>query len=448
MTIDLATGVPSLPAAARQYLQQKPLEPVWAAARERLERNGLAVTSSPVRVDLDEEGQQLLAGVVGTPVTSQPGKGVSVRIDLLDAALRRSAANAGVVGVLTALSGPLVDRRAARAEKATQTADLWSHVETALASVSLAGAPWVSEFLGDLRRGGLLTRAGERAATVITEACAVLAVLGETVPLARSVEDLRAALPAPARFELGELATRCTGTAHGLDAGTPAAALVLRAVAVASGQPLPTTAAAVRLLWASVGVAADEVSGTVLVWGIRPSGDDAWSQMMRDRADLGLVTHVTLQEWRQAAGAVHWADAGSIVHVCENPQVLQAAARAAVRSPLLCLSGNPATVALAVTDALVAGGVAVRYHGDFDVEGVKITSRLIGRGVTSWRMGADDYREAVALVGVDGGLPLSASVVATPWDPDLARAMNCTRVAVHEEALLDVLLSDLRELTN
>ena len=60
-----------------------------------------------------------------------------------------------------------------------------------------------------------------------------------------------------------------------------------------------------------------------------------------------------------------------------------------------------------------------------------------------WRMGADDYRQALALVGVDGALPLSGPVASTPWDPDLATEMNRALVAVHEEALLTVLLEDL-----
>jgi hypothetical protein len=44
------------------------------------------------------------------------------------------------------------------------------------------------------------------------------------------------------------------------------------------------------LLWQRVGVSTDEISGTVITWGLRPPGGDRWSAMIRERADLGLIT--------------------------------------------------------------------------------------------------------------------------------------------------------------
>ena len=191
------------------------------------------------------------------------------------------------------------------------------------------------------------------------------------------------------------------------------------------------------------GVAPDAVSGTMLVWGLRPPGPGPWAAMMGARADLGLVTHVSLQEWRAAAGAEPWLRPGQVLFACENPQVMQAAARAGAPGPLCCTSGNPATVALAVLDALVAAGVDVAYHGDFDVEGVAIAGRLYARGARPWRFGADDYTAALASTGRASTLALTGPVGPTPWDGGLGPAMNSTGVAVHEEALLEVLLGDL-----
>jgi hypothetical protein len=56
-----------------------------------------------------------------------------------------------------------------------------------------------------------------------------------------------------------------------------------------------------RSLWQRVGVSTDEISGTVLVWAVRPPGVDRWSAMMRERADLGLVTHLTVHELQRSA---------------------------------------------------------------------------------------------------------------------------------------------------
>lgn len=40
----------------------------------------------------------------------------------------------------------------------------------------------------------------------------------------------------------------------------------------------------------------DEISGTVITYGLRPPGADRWSAMMRERAGLGLITHLTVHE--------------------------------------------------------------------------------------------------------------------------------------------------------
>lgn len=40
--------------------------------------------------------------------------------------------------------------------------------------------------------------------------------------------------------------------------------------------------------------------------------------------------------------------------------------------------------------------------------------------------------------------PLTGRVEATPWDDELPTAMVTADVAVHEEALIDVLLDDLK----
>ena len=106
---------------------------------------------------------------------------------------------------------------------------------------------------------------------------------------------------------------------------------------------MPGSAADRRELWQALGVATDAVSGTVLVWRLRPPGADRWSTMLRERADLGLITHLTLHELERA-GKVVFAEPRQTVSVCENPQVLQAAVRAGTDPPLICLSGNPASV--------------------------------------------------------------------------------------------------------
>ena len=164
--------------------------------------------------------------------------------------------------------------------------------------------------------------------------------------------------------------------------------------------------------------------------------------MMRDRADLGLVTHLTLHELAVADSTL-WLPPRQVVSVCENPQVMQAAVRAKTTTPLLCLSGNPATVGTRLLARLIKAGNPVRYHGDFDWPGVSIAARVMERGATAWRMSAEDYTSAVAALDADHAVVLTGRPVETPWDPALAAAMSTQGLAVHEEFVLSDLLQDL-----
>jgi len=439
-----AAGPGPLPDPLRAYLGAPCLAPMWAAARARLEGNELKV-SGTLTLTIDEAGADHLSGLLGAPVRRGAAGTIRLPLARLDGALRASMGARGLLSVLAELTGgPLTNRRAQASASDAARADLLMSLEEQLDAAGLGGAGWAGPWLAGVRATGQLTRAGATAGVAIQRAVAVLGALAAVQPLADTdLSALRAGAPVPATFELGELATICCGGAHGLDPGEAATALVLRALAAAYGQGVPASASGRRALWLTAGVAPDAVSGTVLLWGLRPPGHGPWAAMMGARADQGLVTHVTLQEWRAAAAGEPWAAPGQVVFACENPQVLQAAARAGVLGPLCCTSGNPATVALAALDALVTAGVIVRYHGDFDVEGVAIARRLFARGVQPWRFGADDYTRAVATSGGQSALTLTGEVGSTPWDARLRTEMNACRVAVHEEALLSVLLGDL-----
>jgi uncharacterized protein (TIGR02679 family) len=405
-----------------------------------LERNSLAPTGA-LYVDVTYQAAEDLSGLLRRPV---PEGRVKLSLADLDVALRASAAASGLVAVVAELTGgPLVDRKAAGAALRASRLGLWESWENALERAGLQGGPWVPEWQDGLRRTGLLTRAGDAAPVVIQQTMAVLMALATVLPLAKQdAEAVRQSIPVAPSFELAELASRSCADAHALDDGRVTTALVLRALAAATGESVPTNAARRRELWALVGVSPDAVSGTLLVWALRPPGPGSWAAMMRTRAELGVVTHVTLQEWPIASGQP-WAPHGERVYVCENPQVAQAAARAGTTRPVLCTSGNPATVATLALDKLVADGADVAYHGDFDAAGVRIADRLFNRGLHPWRFTERDYLAALASTDSSSSLPLAGDVPDTWWSPGLATAMRSHGLAVHEEALMELLLNDL-----
>jgi hypothetical protein len=90
-------------------------------------------------------------------------------------------------------------------------------------------------------------------------------------------------------------------------------------------------------LWAAFGVQKDSLSPSVLVLGLRPSGDDPLICGLRAMAEASEPARITLSQvrrWPFGSGA------GSDVFVFENPSILaEAAARGWAEPPLVCTSG-------------------------------------------------------------------------------------------------------------
>lgn len=407
-----------LPAGLRAYLSAPSLQPLWPVLRDRLERTGHAIRGT-VTVDLDDNGADQLSGLLGRPVRAGT---TQVKLAALDVALRSSTAGRGLVAVVAELTGgPLRDRPAERDKAHARREQLWAEVDRLLAGHGLSGQDWTRPWTDWLRRGGVLTRLpADQASQAVAIAVGTLAAVLDSDRTTTGI---------------AELASGMTGDAHGLDDGAPAAALVLRGLAFALDVPPPTSAAERRLLWQRVGVSTDEISGTIITYGLRPPGTDRWSAMMRERADLGLITHLTVHELRRAGELTR---PGEIVHACENPQVLQRLAAASVDRPLACTSGNPAAAG-----SLLLGRAVVRYHGDFDWPGIAIARRITDQGAQPWRLGCADYCEAVERLPAGRRLMLTGHAETTPWDSGLSPAMMAANVAVHEEAVVDQLLADL-----
>lgn len=370
-----------IPPSLRNYLLTPSLQPLWSGLRERLERTGHALRGS-ISVRLDDDGADRLSGLLGRAI---PAGEIRIRLVDLDTSLRSSIAGCGLVAAVADLTGgPLRNRPAERDAARVGRQRLWAYLDLLLTEHNLAAQDWVPQWTEWCRRGGLLTR--RPAADAITTLSIAVQVL------ARVLDDSHPPTG------LAELASEIIGDAHGLDGGVPAA-LVLRALAVALDAAPAASAAERRLLWQRVGVSTDEVSGTVITWALRPPGRDRWSAMMRERADLGLVTHLTVHELQRAAGLTR---PGEIIHACENPQVLQRLAAAGVEHPVACMSGNPAAAGM----TLLARTVML-YHGDFDWPGIAIARRIFDRGARPWRFGRMDYVDAVDHLPADNRLGLS-----------------------------------------
>ena len=343
------------------------------------------------------------------------GGSLTVRVAEVEALLRDAGICDSLREAVEALSGPLIDVRAER-----RAADaLWAAL---FGDDDGRSAPWVD----DLRATGLLRRLSRNNP-----------VAART--LLRQAREIEQRLPA-AGLPLAELAAAVTGDSHALDPGTPLGTIAVRVAASVGTVDAWDGTEAWREAWTSVGVLCDELSAPVLIVNLRGDGTTVTDRALALHAGAGEPYRLTTRQLLREPPTFGPATTPRTVYVCENPTVVAAAANrlGAAGAPLVCIEGQPKTAARVLLGRLVAAGIRLAYHGDFDWAGIHIGNLVMRRhGAVPWRFSTADYRAA------RGGRPLEGQSVAAAWDAQLAAAMVDTGRAVHEEEVLDVLLRDL-----
>jgi uncharacterized protein (TIGR02679 family) len=393
----------------------KGLAPLWQVIHGRLS-SGRPVTR--VRVGpLDLEQRTALADLLG--LARLPGDYATVQLQLVDQVLIDSV-GMSARAVVEQLIGPVTDRAADRARAEAERTELWDWLAR---HPVVQAQPVLAQWAHEMRRSGVMGGSVARTRDLLSN---VLAVIAE--------------LPA-AGDPLPVLADRVLHDTHALDDDTRLSALVLRALVLIYDVPPPANAQERRALWERAGVADDDLSNTVLAAGLRPTGDDIASQILRACAAAGHVAALTLSQLR-ASDLDHGIPAE--VWVFENPSMLaMALARFGRRCPPIAVTaGWPNSAAIALLSKLAAAGATLHYHGDFDGEGLRIAANVAARtGAIPWRMTSADYLAAVA----EG--PGVGRVTPAPWDADLAAHLTQVGVTVPEERLAQKLLDVLRPVT-
>jgi uncharacterized protein (TIGR02679 family) len=386
----------------------KDLAPLWRAIHDRLS-SGRAV--SRVKLGPLDLGQQTaLADLLG--LARLPGEYATVSLPQIDEVLIDSV-GVDAHAVVSRLIGPVADRAGDRARADAERAEVWAWLA---AHPVVRAQPVLATWAHDIKRSGVVGGSVPRTRELLAKALNVLAEL-----------------PAPGD-PLPVLADRVLKDTHALDDDTRLSALVLRALALIYDVPPPVNAQERRALWERAGVADDELSNVVLAAGIAPAGDDIASQILRACAGCGHVAALTLGQLRASP-----LDQGipAEVWIFENPSMLAVAlARFGRRCPpIVVTAGWPNSAAIALLSKLAAAGALLRYHGDFDGEGLRIAANVAARtGAIPWRMTSQDYLDAVA----EG--PAVGRVTPAPWDADLAAHVTQAGVTVPEERLAERLL--------
>ncbi|HWG22704.1 TIGR02679 family protein [Actinospica sp.] len=380
------------------------------------------------------------------------GNSLTVRLEEIEAILRTSGIHpGGLRAAVEELTGPIPDNKA----NAHAEAQAWRHAHEPLDEAVEGNAFLEDWWTRPHTRGAFKRLAGGDAAAARTLASQTAAVL--------------AALPADG-ISLPVLAARATGDAHALDADRPVGRLVLAATEQWAYSLSPNPEGLIvmpkseqrRAQWAELGVSLDELSSRVLVLALpgNAAGPGSLGRLLAVAREHGEPLALTLRQINQGTATSEQAsnserEAANTepdpfgvgrgeVFVCENPAVLEAAARqlGPACPPLLCVEGHLSAAARALLRALRERGARFRYHGDFDWGGVRIANSVFTLiDAAPWRYTFRDYLEAVDReqgAPLNTGEPCDAS-----WDPHLRAAISARAVRVEEEHVLTELLADL-----
>jgi uncharacterized protein (TIGR02679 family) len=394
---------------------------LFSAARRSLERTGADLTGQVSVAEPDDAERKALIGLTGQ---YRPAgvKRVTVSLATLDA-FTHAALGLTLPEAIAAIDGKPLRHRPA--ERATLTAARAAARGRAEASPLFASRSWFRTWLDEI--GPVVTRlVNQDGVARLDEAVRVLEAIER-----RTDDQLPYLLPA--------LAEQATGDTKALGRGTTTATLVLRALALREQTPVPASAEEIRLLWDACGVVVDDLASRVLVLNMLASGDGLGS-WLADAKRYGTPFQVTLHQLTVHPIRVQASD----VFVCENPAILRKAAQqlGPACPPILCTEGRASTAFHRIAHLVTADGSLLKYHGDFDWDGVDMANQIITRhGAQPWLMTRADYSAAVRTDG--DGIALRGKPRATPWEPDLAEAMAQAGVAVFEEAVADSLIAAL-----
>lgn len=383
--------------------------------------------------DLEASERRALAGLLGRQHLAADS--MRIRRSELDEALARAGIAGTLRDALELLDGPLSDRKADRVARE----QAWS------AALARAEEPRLVRMLADVTGATLVKRLSAsdpaRAELLLAQAARVLA-----------------RLPAHG-ISRAQLAAETLGDSHGLDTGRPVATIVLRVCAAGpsahaiEAAQLQDAEETVRERWARLGVTVNELALPALCLNlpVHPGIENVHAGLqgaipLDASPALGLSrsgepVHVSLRRLLRRPPA--WRVTGRDVFVCENPNIVAIAADrlGSACAPLVCTDGMPSAAQQTLLAQLAAGGARLRYHGDFDWPGLVIGNFVMREfAAEPWRFGTTDYLSASA----DREIALRGDErVMARWDDRLTSTMSERKVVVHEEGVVEALLTDL-----
>ena len=387
-----------------------------------------------IHLDLTPDQAKALADFWGHRRTMRKMKNGRIYLRLAELNARCAAFGSDLFAVLAADGGPLLTaadrdttRREAFAESVRRLEGLFDGRVRS----------WVEGLSGDTPSGQWFRRAWPRDRAA---AEAAVAAVGRALGQLPETDT-----------HLALFAAAVTGDPHAFDPKNPAGQLLLAAAGEWFGdapgrEDLPPAVwRALQLSRANLAV--DAVSSDVAVANL----DHPGHPVLRAMAGCGGAWKIPLRVVRELGlprvdGPSAW--------VLENPSVFETLAAQTSRWPphrrplLVCTAGFLSAAGYHLLERLAEAGYRLHYGGDFDRNGLAIALALKERfpALVFWRMGANDYRRALALETASEDLTREALVWLGRVRGELgptARAMMETGKPAYQEQLTGRLRADL-----
>ncbi len=240
---------------------------------------------------------------------------------------------------------------------------------------------------------------------------------------------------------LAVLAAKVSGNPHFFDRGQKASQFLIYAVCELTGLELPRNAEEIQGMYQSVGIDMDELSSTVVVYGLHMIKNGKVYTPLEAMEALGESMVLSMANLRDADRIY---TQGEIVLAVENEMVYSHLLETCVKHqiPFICTSGQLSRAAQKVLKMLCEEGKIIYYSGDTDPEGLRIADglwRKYPNQIRIWSMSEEDYLKSISEEEISAQRLEKLSSIENPVLVKTAEVMKKKARAGYQENILDEL---------